>query len=302
MARKQWTTADIPDQSGKTALVTGANSGIGYETARALAHKGASVVLACRSMQRGNRAAERVRAEQPFGQVEVMALDLSDLESVRAFAAEFRQKYDVLHILVNNAGVMHPPKAVTKQGFEIQFGVNHLGHFALAGLLLDRLQSAPGARVVTVSSNFHRFALGRLKLDHVRGGKPYDNWRAYGYSKLSNLLFAYELERRLKAAGSGAQSLAAHPGWTGTNLQRTSWMIRVMNPLFGMAPEQGALPTLYAAAAPEVERGAYYGPDGLFGWTGWPERKRSSRASYNKKDAARLWEESEGMVGVRYGL
>lgn len=295
----KWTHDDIPPQTGKIAIVTGANTGIGYETARALAHKGAHVVLACRSAGKGEAATTRIAAERPRGTVAFAALDLADLDSVRAFADEFASANERLDLLINNAGVMIPPESTTKQGFELQFGVNHLGHFALTGLLLPLLRVTQGARVVTVASSAHR--IGAMDFDDLhfrkRGYKP---WLAYGQSKLANLLFMFELQRRLEAEGLDVTAVAAHPGWTGTDLQRNSWYIRPLNRLFAMTPAQGALPTLHAATAPDVRGGEYYGPDGLREMRGYPVRVGTTDAAQNTDDAARLWQLSEELTGVRY--
>src|SRR5258708_5786498 len=253
----QWTENNIPDQIGRVAIVTGANSGIGWETARALAQKGATVIMACRSQSKANPAADQIKALNPSGQVVVMSLDLGDLDSVRGFAAAFRKQYDRLDLLINNAGVMVPPYGKTKQGHEQQFGINHLGHFALTGLLLDMLNSTHGARIVTVSSTSHQF--GIINFDDLNWERHYPPQRAYGQSKLANLLFTYELQRRLAAAGQSTLAVAAHPGWTATNLQQHASIIQRLNPIFAQTTDMGALPTLYAATAPDVQGGAYYG-------------------------------------------
>jgi NAD(P)-dependent dehydrogenase (short-subunit alcohol dehydrogenase family) len=295
----KWTQNDIPDQTGRIAIVTGANTGIGYETARALAHKGADVTLACRSKEKGEAATQRIAAEQPSGRVTFAALDLADLDSVRSFAAAFTAKHNRLDLLVNNAGVMVPPESKTKQGFELQFGVNHLGHFALTGLLLDLLRAAPGARVVSVSSAAHR--MGKMDFDDLdftaRGYKP---WEAYGQSKLANLLFTFQLQRRFEAEGADVIAVAAHPGWTGTDLQRNAWYVRLMNVLVAMSPPQGALPTLRAATAPDVKGGEYYGPHGHREMRGYPVRVGTSEDAKNAQDAACLWQVSEELTGVEY--
>jgi NAD(P)-dependent dehydrogenase (short-subunit alcohol dehydrogenase family) len=296
----KWKHDDIPDQTGKVAIVTGANTGIGYETARSLAHRGAHVTLACRSREKGEAAAQRIAAQRPRGSAEFAALDLADLNSVKTFAESFASKHDKLDMLINNAGVMVPPESKTKQGFELQFGVNHLGHFALTGQLLHLLRKTPGARVVTVSSTAHRF--GKMDFDDLnfttRGYKP---WPAYGQSKLANLLFTFELQRRLEAEGMDVLAVAAHPGWTGTDLQRNTLPVRIMNHLFAMQPEQGALPTLRGATAPDVKGGDYYGPHGMREMRGYPVRVGTIDAAKSEDDAARLWQVSEEMTGVHYG-
>jgi len=236
-----WTAENIPDLTGKIAIVTGANSGIGYEMARALAHKEATVILACRNKARGEAAVRQIDQEYSEAQVELMQLDLSDLASVRRFADEFSSHYDRLDILINNAGIMAIPFGKTADGFELQFGTNHLGHFALTGLLLDFLIRTPKARVTTVSSGGHRF--GKIDFDNLNGEKDYDRGGAYAQSKLANLLFTYELQRRLEGAGVDTIAVAAHPGWTATNLQAHWRMVRVLNPFIAQEPKMGALPT-----------------------------------------------------------
>ncbi len=296
-----WTAADIPDQSGKVAIVTGANSGIGYETALELAQKGATVVMACRNLQKANPAAEQIRQTQPEGEVVVMELDLGDLDSVRDFAAAFQEKYDRLDLLINNAGIMVPPYGKTAQGFETQFGVNHLGHFALTGLLLDLAMETPQSRIVTVSSMAHRF--GQMDFDDLQWEKKaYKPSPAYGQSKLANLLFTYELQRRLTAAGKETLAVAAHPGWTETNLQRHSGAASFLNPYFAQSQSMGALPTLRAAVDPHVTGGDYYGPNGFMEIRGHPVRVQSNDASHNLADAHRLWQVSEELTGVTYDL
>jgi NAD(P)-dependent dehydrogenase (short-subunit alcohol dehydrogenase family) len=289
---KKWTVDDIPDQTGRIAIVTGANTGIGYETARALAHAGADVTLACRSREKGEAAAARIAGEGPRGRAVFQALDLADLESVRRFAGDFAKAHDRIDLLVNNAGVMVPPESRTKQGSELQLGVNHLGHFALTNALLDLLRATPGARVVSVSSMAHR--IGKMDfedLDFARRG--YDAWAAYGQSKLANLLFTFELQRRLETEDAGVIAVAAHPGWTGTDLQRHAWYVRLMNIFIAMSPAQGALPTLRAATDPEVRGGDYYGPHGFREMRGYPVRVGTTDAAKSVEDAARLWKVSE---------
>ena len=296
--KKKWTQDDIPDQAGRIAIVTGANTGIGYEAARALAHKGAVVILACRSREKGEAAVARIASERPRGRVSFAALDLSDLESVRRFADEFKKTHDRLDLLVNNAGVMVPPESRTRQGFELQFGVNHLGHFALTNALLDLLRATPGARVVSVASAAHRF--GKMEFDDLDfTARGYDPWAAYGQSKLANLLFTFELQRRLEAEGADIIAAAAHPGWTGTDLQRNAWYMRLLNHVFAMPPVQGALPTLRAATDPDVRGGDYYGPHGIREMRGYPVRVGTTDAAKSEEDAARLWQVSEELTRAR---
>ena len=296
--KRKWTEQDMPDMIGKVAIVTGANTGIGYEAARALAQKGATVILACRNLDKANAAAEQIKATRPSGTPVVMQLDLGDLESVREFVAAFRADYQQLDLLINNAGVMMPPYSKTPQGFELQFGVNHMGHFALTGLLLDLILQSPGSRIVTVSSSGHRY--GRMNFDDLNSENDYSPMRAYAQSKLANLLFTYELQRKLKAAGHSTLATACHPGWTRTDLQRHTLFFRIMNPLVSQRPPMGALPTLYAAMADDIEGGEYVGPRRLGGLRGYPKIASSSDRSHDKEAATRLWKVSEDMTGVVY--
>ncbi|GIO69845.1 oxidoreductase [Paenibacillus sp. JTLBN-2024] len=294
-----WTEDHMPDQTGRVAIVTGSNSGIGWEAARALANKGATVIMACRSIAKANPAANRIRALKPSGKVVVMALDLGDLESVRAFATAFRQNYHRLDLLINNAGVAKPPYRKTAQGFEQQFGVIHLGHFALTGLLLDRLGATPGARIVTVSSLSHRS--GIIHFDDLNLERNYKPARGYAQSKLANLLFTYELQRRLVAAGQSTLAAAAHPGWSATNALRHSSMMRRLNPLFAQPSKMGVLPTLYAATAPNVQGGDYFGPTRLE-LRGYPKKVDSNTRSHDEAAARRLWTVSEELTQVKYAF
>jgi NAD(P)-dependent dehydrogenase (short-subunit alcohol dehydrogenase family) len=299
----QWSPAEIPDQSGRRAIVTGANSGLGLVAARELARKGAAVVLACRNQAKGAAALEQVRAAAPDGRAELARLDLGSLESVRAFAATQEAPLD---LLVNNAGVMAPPRAETADGFELQLGTNHLGHFALTGLLLERLKAAQSPRVVTVSSNAHRLA--RIDIDDLQGRRRYRRWRAYGQSKLANLLFMLELDRRARAAGSPLVSVAAHPGWSATNLQVAAaplvdrLAMRAVNATIAQRAEQGVLPLLYAATMPGLAGASYVGPDGPGEWRGGPQLVSMSKRAQDRDSARRLWEVSESLTGVAYGF
>lgn len=298
---KNWTAHDIPEQTGRIALVTGANSGIGLETARELSRKGARVLLACRSEERAAEAIADIRSEVPEASVEFGRLDLADLDQVREFSTWFRDQFDRLDLLINNAGVMIPPEGKTKQGSELQFGVNHIGHFALTGLLLDRMLTNPGTRIVNVSSTAHRF--GSIDFDDLDfTSRGYSATGAYGQSKLANLLFTAELARRIEEAGRGPTVAAAHPGWTQTNLQQHSSLIQLINPLFGMQPPGGALPTLRAATDPGVKANEYYGPGRFFEMSGPPVRVGRTKAAESADDARRLWEVSEERTGVRYPL
>jgi NAD(P)-dependent dehydrogenase (short-subunit alcohol dehydrogenase family) len=298
-----WTAADIPDLDGHRAVVTGANSGLGFQIALELARHGASVVLAVRDAFRGEDAARRMEGMDVA--VEVERLDLADLTSVRAFADRFSGGLD---LLVNNAGVMALPRRTTKDGFEMQLGTNHLGHFALTGLLLPRLLESPGARVVTMSSGAH--AYGRIRFENLQGERHYQRWLAYGQSKLANLLFAFELARRAALADLDLTSVAAHPGYAATNLQTQgarmedsrakAFVAELGNRLFAQSDAQGALPALYAATMPDVIGGEYFGPDGRSGMRGHPTRAQTSKSARDPELAARLWAVSEELTGVSY--
>jgi NAD(P)-dependent dehydrogenase (short-subunit alcohol dehydrogenase family) len=306
-----WQASHIPEQSGRTAVVTGANSGIGLIAARELARAGAAVTLACRNVEKGQAAAESIRSTVPGARVDVAELDLADLSSVRAFAESFAPAG--LDLLINNAGVMATPRRETADGFELQIGTNHLGHFALTGLLLGRLRAGSEARVVTVSSPAHR--TGRINFDDLQGERRYMRWAAYGQSKLANLLFAFELDRRLRASGVGLRSVAAHPGYAATNLQSAgpsvgggifaavnTGVMKLTNHIVAQSAEDGALPTLYAATFPDLAGGTFVGPDGFMEMRGSPQPVGSSGAARNFEDARRLWRVSEQLTGVTYAL
>ena len=301
-----WTIQNIPALTGKVVIVTGGNSGLGYESVKAFAMKDAEVILASRSLEKGEEARSAILQAVPEGKIQVMQLDLGDLESVRAFAADFKKKHKRLDILLNNAGIMMTPYFKTKDGFEGQFGTNHLGHFALTGLLFDLIQITPGSRIVNVSSGAHRN--GVMDFDNLlyEDGKGYTPSKAYGRSKIANLLFTYELQRKLEASGSDTIALAAHPGLAMTNLARHMegrLLFKILIPLFKrMAQDQamGALPQLRASVDPGVKGSEYYGPDGKREWKGYPVVVQSNEASHNRQDAARLWEESERLTGVKF--
>jgi len=297
----KWTTADIPDQTGRTAVVTGANTGLGYETATALAAKGAHVVLAVRNIEKGKAAADLIARAHPGASVAIQELDLTSLDSVRAAADQLRADHDSIDLLINNAGVMMTPKATTKDGFELQFGTNHLGHFALTNLLLDRVLAAPGSRVVTVSSVGHRFARNGIRFDDLQWERSYSRVGAYGQAKLANLMFTYELQRRLQ--GTNTMAVAAHPGGSNTELARnTPAPVRVVFDLVAayvaQSAEMGALPTLRAATDPGVIGGQYYGPDGFGEQRGYPKVVASSAASHDVDAQRKLWAVSEGLTSV----
>jgi NAD(P)-dependent dehydrogenase (short-subunit alcohol dehydrogenase family) len=302
----KWTAEQIPDQSGRTAVVTGANSGLGAITARELARSGARVVLACRDTAKGEDVAREIRTAAPDAEVEVSRLDLGSLDAVRAFAESFRASHDGLDLLVNNAGVMASPRRKTADGFELHIGTNHLGHFALTAQLIAAMAGRDDARVVTLSSGAHR--AGKINFDDLQAERGYNRWRAYGQSKLANLLFALELDRRLDAAGSPIKSLAAHPGWAATNLQSAAaptldrLLMKVGNLVIAQSAEMGALPILCAATEPDLVGGLYIGPDGIAEQRGHPRPVGMTDAARDAGAAARLWELSEELTGVRFDL
>jgi len=299
----KWTAADVPDQSGRVAIVTGANSGLGYDTAAVLAGKGAHVVLAVRNLDKGAEAVDRIKAADPKADVALQQLDLSSLDSIRTAADALRATHPRIDLLINNAGVMYVPKReTTKDGFEMQFGTNHLGHFALDGLLLDNLLSVDGSRVVTVSSNGHKFwFLADMYFDDIQFERGYHRVKAYGQSKLANLLFTYELQRRLAAKGAPTVALAAHPGFSDTELMRyLPAMPDFMWKITTQPADKGALPTLRAATDPTAKGGQYYGPDGLGELKGSPKVVDSSARSHDEDFQRRLWTMSEELTGVTY--
>ena len=300
-----WTDKDVPDQSGRVAIVTGSNTGLGYDNARALAARGATVVMAVRDTAKGDAAADRIRELTPGAVVVVHKLDLGSLASVRTAGAELAAAYPRIDLLINNAGVMYPPKQTTVDGFELQFGTNHLGHFALTGLLLNNLLSVDGSRVVVVSSIAHNL---RAKIDFADlqwETRRYDRVASYGQSKLANLMFAYDLQRRLAAAKAETIAVAAHPGVAATELVRhvpgaglpgVNWLSgRLLN-----TSELGALATLRAATDPAVQGGQYYGPDGFKELRGYPVLVTSSPQSHDTALQGRLWSVSEELTGVTY--
>jgi NAD(P)-dependent dehydrogenase (short-subunit alcohol dehydrogenase family) len=297
-----WTLDQAPSQSGRTAIITGANVGLGYETASALAGKGCSVVLACRNLAKAEEAKARILAKSPKAKVACMGVDLSSLKSVRAFAAACLKSHQRLDLLINNAGIMMPPYALSEDGIESQLAANYTGHFALTGLLLALLNATPGARVVSLSSLAHRWS--GIRFDDMQFKNGYDRRKAYGQSKHACLVFAYELQRRLSAAGATTLSVAAHPGVSATNLfQHMPKFIGVLNPLTALvfqSAEGGAQPTLYAALGADIQGGDFCGPGAMGQMRGAPVKVRSNRESHDKDVAARLWTESEAITGVKY--
>ncbi|HET9876784.1 MAG TPA: SDR family NAD(P)-dependent oxidoreductase [Mycobacterium sp.] len=305
-SRGKWTAADVPDQTGRVAVITGANTGIGYEAAAVLADRGAQVVLAVRNPDKGDAAVARIRSASPHADVAVQELDLSSLASVRAAAEALRSANPRINLLINNAGVMFTPKQTTADGFELQFGTNHLGHFALTGLLLDRLLGVEGSRVVTVSSMGHRIRAA-IHFDDLQWEHGYNRVAAYGQSKLANLLFTYELQRRLAAKNQPTIAVAAHPGSASTELTRNLPRFlrpadRLTAPLVKQSPAMGALPTLRAATDPTVQGGQYYGPSGLGEQRGHPKLVASSKQSHDEELQRRLWQVSEELTGVSFSV
>jgi NAD(P)-dependent dehydrogenase (short-subunit alcohol dehydrogenase family) len=298
-----WSVDDIPDQSGRTALVTGANSGLGLHTSIALARKGARVLMACRNPSKADEALARLQDEAPGARAELVALDLASLQSVRAAAADVSSRTPRLDVLYDNAGVMAIPRGQTADGFEMQIGTNHLGHFALTGLVMPLLLAANDARVVVVSSDAHK--IGRMRFDDLQAEKSYGRWSAYGQSKLANLLFTRELNRR---GGGRLKAVAAHPGYAATNLQSNygnpvvDLFMRIGNRVLAQSDEAGAWPQLYAGTMPDVSGGEYFGPSGVFGLRGTPDRDTPTKAAQDDASARRLWDVSEELTGVSYPL
>jgi len=297
-----WTIEQVGGQEGRLAVVTGANIGLGFETAMALAAKGMEVVLACRSLDKAEAARAQMVAKYPKAQVHCMALDLASLKSVRAFAKSFVKKFKRLDLLINNAGIMMPPYTLTEDGFESQLAANYLGHFALTGLLLPLLNATPGARVVTLSSLAHKWS--GIQFDDLQFTKGYDARRAYGQSKLACLMFAYELQRRLAKSGASTLSIAAHPGISATNLfQHMPKIVGGLAPLAGLvfnSARGGAQPTLYAALGADIQGGDYCGPGSLGEMRGPPIKVGSNRRSRDLEAAAQLWNVSQELTGVKY--
>lgn len=297
-----WSIANIPNQAGRYAIITGANAGLGYETALALAGKGCAVMLACRSLANAQKAREEILTVYPSAKIDCGVLDLCDLASVKAFSEAFSKGHQRLDLLINNAGIMMPPLVRTKDGFESQLAANYLGHFALTGHLLPLLNATPNARVVSLSSLAHRWS--GILFDDMQFESGYNKKVAYGQSKLACLMYAYELQRRLISSGAQTLSVAAHPGVSATSLFRhMPGIVGILNPLMALvfqSAKGGALPTLFAATASEVQGGDYFGPQRMNEMKGEPGKVGSNRASRNEQDAARLWRVSEQLTGVHY--
>lgn len=306
MKPKNWNLDDMPNQTGQVVIVTGGNSGLGFETVKAFAQKGASVILACRNLEKGEWAKAEILKNSVNGSINVMHIDLMDLATVKSFADTFRENYTQLDILINNAGIMMTPYRLTKDGFESQMGTNHLGHFALTGHLIDLIARTPNSRVVNVSSLAH--LQGKMDFDNLlfQGGKDYSPMKAYARSKLANLIFSYQLQRFFDSNSIESKAVAAHPGASYTNLGREmegKWLVRILRPLIIAAlpsAASGALPGIRAAADIDVKGGQYYGPGGFLELSGSPVLVKSSKASHNQPNAEKLWEISQRLTGVEY--
>ncbi|MEP7037598.1 MAG: SDR family NAD(P)-dependent oxidoreductase [Acidobacteriota bacterium] len=299
MKNVNWTAENIPNQKGKTVIVTGSSSGIGYEAARVLANKGATVIIAVRSLEKGKAATDKILGQKKDADIKVLKLDLANLASVKEFAAEFKKSHARLDLLINNAGVMIPPYSKTADGFELQFGTNHLGHFALTGQLLDVLINTRDARIVNVSSGAHKS--GNLDFDDLTWEKRrYSAWKAYGDSKIANLYFTFKLNRRLKENGFDTIATAAHPGWTATELQRHTGVIEFLNGFFAQDISMGALPTLRAAFDETAKGGEYFGPKGLMEMRGYPIEVKPNSLAQDSQIAEKLWQASEQLTGVKF--
>ena len=303
---EKWTTENIPDLTGKVIIITGANSGIGYEAAKEFARKGAQITLASRNLDKAQSALNQIQSDIPEINAEILKLDLASLKSVHEFMETFKTKYDRLDVLLNNAGIMMVPYGKTSDGFERQFGTNHLGHFALTGLLIDLLLKTPGARVVNISSNAHHFDEMDFSNLMYENGEGYSAQKAYGRSKLANLLFTYELQRRFNEIEVDTIALAAHPGISNTNLAEhifKRWRLNILQPLMGLmlqSAAMGALPGIRAAVDSSVSGGQYFGPDDSKERSGYPVVVLSNEASHNLEDALQLWDVSEKLTGVNY--
>ncbi len=301
MSKLEWGHDQIPDQKGRVIIITGSTSGLGKEAARVLAGKGANIIMAVRNKNKGSKVAELIKKRYQGAKIEVMKVDLNILESVRAFAKEFENTHSRLDILINNAGIMACPFARTEDGFEIQMGVNHLGHFALTGYLLPLLQRTSGSRIVVTSSIAHK--TGDINFDDINWEKrSYNTAKAYSDSKIANLYFTYELARKFKDIPNAPIVTAAHPGWTKTDLQRHSFLARILNPIFSQGVKQGVLPTLRAAVDENAKQGDYFGPNGFQEMKGAPVKVRSNGRSHDQSKAAKLWELSEELTGVHYPI
>jgi NAD(P)-dependent dehydrogenase (short-subunit alcohol dehydrogenase family) len=299
MSKSNWSTQNIPDQSNKTIIITGASSGLGKEASKILSEKNATIIMAVRNTKKGKKVAEEIKQQNPSAKLEIREMDLSSLQSVHDFVEGVKSEYDKIDILINNAGIMACPFDTTKDNYEIQMGTNHLGHFALTGLIMPLLKKAKNARIVATSSIGHK--LGKIDFEDLNWEKrTYKSTQAYADSKMANLYFTYELARKLSDEESDIKVTAAHPGWTKTNLQKHSWYMRMLNPLFSQGPDQGVLPTLRAAFDDHAKSGDYYGPSKFFEMQGSPVIVKSNELSHSKEAAQKLWEVSEQMTNIRY--
>ncbi len=299
MPQTKWDIRDIRDQTGKTAIVTGGSSGLGLETASVLAQKNARVIIAVRNLEKGNAASNVIKKTFPDADITIMKLDLSDLSSITAFAGKFNSRFSQLDLLINNAGVMAPPFQKTTDGFELQMGTNHLGHFALTGHLIDVIKNTPKSRIVTVSSMAHK--MGNIDFDDLNWEKrSYKKWNAYGDSKIANLYFTYALQKRLEQDGSHVIAAAAHPGWTATELQRHTLLFSTLNHVFAQTIPMGTLPTLYAAVHEDVNGSDFIGPSGVMEVRGYPRKVTSNSLSRNEKNAEKLWDLSQQLTRVQF--
>ena len=302
MGNKKWNNNDIPDLTEKTIIITGANSGIGLEVTKAFAAKNALVIMACRNLEKAKDAESLIREEYPKASLKLIKLDLADLSSIKNFVNEFKRQFSTLDILCNNAGLMMTPYDKTKDNFELQFGTNHLGHYALTGQLLDVLKNSKEARVITMSSMVHRF--GKINSNDINWEERKDKkLGAYGQSKLANLIFAYDLQRKFEKNNiKNIKSIGAHPGWSATKLQRYSWYLRIGNKFLGQNAKMGALTMLYGAIANDIEGGEYIGPRKLFAMRGHPKKVKSSKLSKKEDVAEDLWKISEELTGISYNF
>ena len=309
--KKKWGYDDIEDQTGKIFIITGANSGLGLSATKGLAAKGATVIMACRNQEKADEASVQIRKDYPDAKLDIMILDLSSFDSIRKFAKSFNAKYNQLHGLLNNAGIMQPPFRKTKDGFELQIGVNHFGHYLLTGLLLEKIKATPGARVVLQSSFAHEMTKG-INFDDINNEEKYSRTEVYSQSKLANLLFAFELDRKFKAHNIDAIAVGVHPGYTATNLQSNgpslggasffSRLYKVTNFLVAQNVEKGALPLLYAAVSPDIKGGDYIGPGGFRAMRGYPKRQKAKETAYNEDSAKKLWTISEEKTELVYNF
>ncbi len=298
---QKWNSKNISDQSGRVAIVTGSSSGIGLETARVLANKNAEVIIAVRNLQKGNKAMELIKAQNPNANLRIMELDLADLTSVKSFTETFQANYNRLDLLINNAGVMIPPYSKTKDGFELQMGTNHLGHFALTAQLMDLLLKTENSRIVNVSSMAHKY--GNIDFNDLDwSSRKYKRERAYGDSKIANLYFTRILAEKLNTSGNNTIAASAHPGWTATDLQRHVGFVEFLNNFFAQKIEMGALPTLYAAVGPDVQNGDFYGPNGFMEMRGYPIKVTPNELAHKKSIAEQLWQESEKLTNVTFQI